>query len=104
MDDQAHDRLTRLEESQAFLERATEQLHEELLTMARRVDALTSRLAKAEAALAERPVSQTTDVGGDAEPTPEFELPPHAHRPVDRHAGRTTDPFGPTGDPPDTVR
>lgn len=92
-----HERMTRIEEAQAFMERTVEHLHEELLTLSRKVDALTSRLAKAEASLADRGVggetSRPADEGGAR--NDEFELPPHSHMPLDRQAGRTTDPFAP---------
>jgi uncharacterized coiled-coil protein SlyX len=101
MDTSISERVTRLEEAQAFGERTAEQLHEEILTLVRRVDALTARLAKAESALAERPAGSGSEGadGGDNK----LEVPPHSHMPLDRQAGRTTDPFGPTGAPPDSV-
>lgn len=90
MDQDHASRLTSLEEAQAFGERTIEQLHEQVLTLAKRVDALTARLARAEASLAERPAQRA-----GADDAPDIELPPHSHMPVDRQAGRTTDPFGP---------
>lgn len=105
MDTNLDDRVTRLEESQAFLDRTVEQLHEELLTAARRVDALVSRLAKAESALddARRAALQPPAAGAIGA---DIELPPHSHMPVDRQAGRTTDPFAPRRDaePPEPPR
>ncbi len=102
MDMNISERVTRLEEAQAFGERTAEQLHEEILTLVRRVDALTGRLAKAETALAERPAGSGVD--GATGDEGKLEVPPHSHMPLDRQAGRTTDPFGPTGAPPDGVR
>ncbi len=101
MDSDIRERVTRLEEAQAFSERTAEQLHEEILTLVRRVDALTARLAKAESELAERPTSAAGEGSGDDEG--KLEVPPHSHMPLDRQAGRTTDPFGPTTPPPDAV-
>lgn len=90
------DRMMRIEESHAFVERTLEELHEELLTLSRKVDVLTSRLAKAEASLAERSVPSPSSEGGEGSPGGGgIELPPHSHMPVDRQAGRTTDPFAP---------
>ncbi len=86
--------MTRLEEAQAFIERTTEQLHEELLTLSRKVDALTSRLAKAEASLAERN-TQAPDAVAGSPGDGSIEVPPHSHMPLDRQAGRTIDPFAP---------
>jgi len=104
MDESTHERITRLEESLAFSDRTVEELHAEVLSLSRRVEALTARLARAESALAERPAqasgSSETGTGGD-EP---LEVPPHSHMPLDRDAGRTTDPFfrpeGPRGPEP----
>jgi len=107
MDTNLDDRVTRLEESQAFLERTVEQLHEELLTAARRVDALVSRLAKAESALDDaRRAALQLPLHGAGATGADTELPPHSHMPVDRHAGRTTDPFAPARDaePPEPPR
>jgi predicted component of type VI protein secretion system len=96
MDSDHSERIMRIEESHAFVERTLEQLHEELLTLSRRVDALTSRLAKAEASLAERSASSGSSEGAeDASGAGGIELPPHSHMPLDRQAGRTTDPFAP---------
>jgi hypothetical protein len=96
MDSDHAGRIMRIEESHAFVERTMEQLHEELLTLSRRVDALTSRLAKAEASLAERSASSGSSEGAeDASGAGGIELPPHSHMPLDRQAGRTKDPFAP---------
>ena len=96
MDSDHSERIMRVEESQAFVERTLEQLHEEMLTLSRKVDALTSRLAKAEASLSERsgPSPSHESLGG-ASSVEGIELPPHSHMPVDRQEGRTTDPFAP---------
>ncbi len=101
MDMNISDRVTRLEEAQAFGERTVEQLHEEILTLVRRVEALTARLAKAESALAERPAGSSGE--GATDDDGKLEVPPHSHMPLDRQAGRTTDPFGPAGAPPDSM-
>jgi uncharacterized coiled-coil protein SlyX len=102
MDMNISERVTRLEEAQAFGERTAEQLHEEILTLVRRVDSLTARLAKAESALTERPAGPGVEGAESADG--KLEVPPHSHMPLDKQAGRTTDPFGPTGAPPDSVR
>src|SRR5690606_28317454 len=107
MDESTHERITRLEESLAFSDRTVEELHAEVLSLSRRVEALTARLARAESALAERPAqgSGSGETGGGAGGGDEpLEVPPHSHMPLDRDAGRTTDPFfrpeGPRGPEP----
>ena len=96
---QSEERMTRLEEALAFSERAIEEMHGEIVSLQRRFEGLTARLARAEASRAQRgePTKEPREEGT----AQDIELPPHAHRPVDRSAGRTTDPFAPTTPPPE---
>lgn len=96
------DRLTRLEEALSFSERAVEQMHGEIIALQRRVESLANRLDRAESALSQKADAREETREG-ASPSG-IELPPHAHRPVDRDAGRTSDPYAPTSPPPDTLR
>lgn len=98
------DRVTRLEEALAFNERAVEQMHGEIIALHRRVEALSVRLDRAENALSQKADTRDEARDGVSPAAPSgIELPPHAHRPVDRDAGRTNDPFAPTTPPPDTL-
>lgn len=97
--DRSDERLTKLEEAVAFGERTIEQMHEVIVALQRTVESLTGRVARAEAALsqkADRPDDRREDDAGSG-----FELPPHSHMPLDRSAGRTTDPFAPSTPPPE---
>lgn len=50
MPDAVHERLNRLEEAALFADRRLDELHEEVLTLAGRLDALAARLARFEQA------------------------------------------------------
>lgn len=77
------ERLTRVEESQAFAERTIEQLSEELVRAFKRLDDLTARLEDLGSRLADVESMATPGADSDEPDEPGLERPPHSAGPRD---------------------
>ena len=88
----AGERLTRVEEAQAFTDRTVEHLHEETLRLAGIVERLEKRLARLEEASRNAAPAPAPDADD-----PLAERPPHSYRSLDSEAPDARLPGTPPG-------